>query len=86
MFFLLETEGILCIHSASGETFETFGVSPVTCFKGHLRVPFGEPLAGQVLQYYGVIAMRSAALVGFSINYSSEAHENAASLDKRLNT
>jgi len=25
-----------------------------------------------VLQYYGVIAMRSAALVGFSINYSSE--------------
>ena len=28
----------------------------------------------QVLQYYGVIATRSAALVGFSINYSNEAN------------
>ena len=26
----------------------------------------------QVLQYYGVIALRSAALVGFSITYSQE--------------
>ena len=37
-------------------------------------------LRSQVLQYYGVIAMRSAALVGFSINYSNEVHGHSWSI------
>ena len=32
-----------------------------------------QPISPEILMYYGVLAHRSAALVGFSISYSSEA-------------
>ncbi|CAK9056409.1 unnamed protein product [Durusdinium trenchii] len=41
------------------------------CKKSTFASNKAQPTA-QVLQYYGVIATRSAALVGFSINYSNE--------------